>query len=252
MIDCKHIPDLIKKNKTPYLRIYDGDENIIYVIENDKMDQTIREFEQAKEILCDHRRIIIHAATKSQYNSNYRGSFHWECTFDREAARTPVQGIANTQANSQLLAMSIKLEELKFAQKLEKKERELEEKYNKKNKGGFEEWMPLIDKYLGKFLKMEPGELSNNLNPGSSLAGPSTRTKTKLSAEMTKEELQEAVDLSDKKLTEIYTKIGPQNFQRLAAGIYELTERVDIDVINELIEGLSKKPEIAKTALTFL
>lgn len=246
MVDFSHIPKLMRQLKCSHLRIFDSTDTLIYIINDTKVEPAIKELEAQKDWLSTYSRISIKACTEKQFHVQFKGGYEWDITFDR-----PAQGVSGSPlqigaaANNQILELNRKLLELEFKHKLDKAEREYEEKLT--GKGGIGEWMPVINKFLGKMFPENAGEITEAINPRSTMAGGK---KTKLS-QTTETELKESVDESNELVGNLYALIDdPAKFDSLMSELHELTEVVEIDTVIKLITKLKKKPELATIALT--
>jgi len=256
MIDFKEIPRMIKVLNTPYLRVHDRDDNLLFSICDAKgtTEKTCAKLETFKNIIKSYNCIYITAATQKQYDGNFRGCYRWEVLVNEVNEKK--RGEEPVQQSSEVQKLSIQLETLKLTHKFEEKMRLLEEKYEtKKPKEGFNimPWIPLAGKFFGldkteiaEYMQMAGGNMEQEQTQ---LSG---KEKTELSNTMTGEEMNEREQKVLALTTELLVHLKHDKMIDLLTILNPLVKKVGIDKVLKMIDYLNTNPSSVNTLLALI
>lgn len=263
MIKFNDIPSLIKKLNTTKLAIHDSNDNVIFNIKDaDTVEQTIRELKELESILKTYGRVFIYAADLNIDKGRWKNAYRWEVAFS-DATNTGLSGVSAVAptATAREHALDLKLKEMEWEIKTEKRFREMEEKLKKKEKKEFDPAMivPIIGDALGmdenkimKYMKLIKGDYTPNPTIQTSLAG----TGTKEAIEMTKEQQEAKQNAINKEIEGVFINTGsvnnPDNIFNLMKALNQLSSKVDHSKITTLVNALNNKPSLVDQALTFI
>lgn len=255
MIEYKHIPDMIRELNTPYIRIHDSNETLLYSIVDCKtVDQTIKRLDKFKNNCNNYRCIYITAATQKHYEGNFRGAFIWEVLVSTEVKEDKKEVVVSQ--SSELQKLTIQFETLKLTHKFEEKMRELEEKYERRTeKKPFDilPFIPLAGKLLGwgseqisEVVKMAGGT-SENIPQ---LSGqPQTN---ELTMSMTEDEQKEKEQQIEKLTTALFNHIKHDKMLLLISNINGLVNKIGVDKLIKMTSHLEKNPAQADTLISMI
>lgn len=273
MIRFSDIPKLIKDLNTPWLKIRDTNEQLIFEIGGSALvDVTIKKLQEVEKILKSYGRIYIHAATANIIKGKWKGAYVWEVDFSDEIspamAKQPLvshqtAALANTD---ELIALQKKIEKMEYDKKQEKWEREhdqkikdLEEKFEKKSKS-FMDYIPVLLPAASELFGIDKAKVEKIMgmfngvaaNSNASLAGPPETTEKTLTMQMTPEEEQKKLGEINTQIEPIYNKIGANKMYPLMTQLNQLVHKCECDKIIKLMAALNNNPALVDTALNFI
>lgn len=229
------IQEMMKAQKTPYIRVYNMQGERQFIFENEDLDTTLQQMDQfLPYVETNGGKLIIEAATKSIYARKYTGAFKWTLEFDKKSA-APVAGPAvgvPGYGYAEMIQKEITILKMQFDH--EKELRKLQDEVREKDKQDplkiIEKLAPVAMYAMGK----QPAEISQLMsvwnNPGSygsgAIAGP-PGTHTLVMKDV------ESLDSAAKS-------------KRLQDGLDNLAEFVSREHMILLVEGLRNKLDPAK------
>lgn len=245
MAKLDEIINLIRDMNTPYLKIHDGRNNLLYTIDSGDSgaEESINKLQKLKDFFTPYGRVNITAATPTMKKQSWANAFKWELDFFNTGnANLPVPQNFNF---AQPGMMSIREAELLAENKQLKADQEWNRRFDELNKkidgakkeDQFLKYLPMAGLVLDIDQKridavMKLASLGNAMGGGQQgMAGlNNTQQQIKTTVEGTPEE---KIKMVEKLMS-------------------ELSSKVEIDKIIVLLTGLNNNPAFADQAIAFL
>lgn len=238
MISIENIEQLLKEGECKHIRIYDRTmTNHILDIDGETPELTYEKFKTNSELLSGYGVLTLKAGNDTIHKRSMQGASVWKVFFPAAASGSPViasQTPVNTGYQKEFLELSIAIATMKLERDFEKKERELEKKYEKDEDGvdKYMKYLPLFGTALGMsdetmLKKLQMCQMAGGLG-GTGQGIQSTGNKLTVSG--TEEEKQNIV-------------------QTLVPEIYN---KVDKDKFISVLQQLNQNPEFLESAYAYM
>lgn len=243
---------MMRAQNTPFIRIYDGQDQRLFTFDNSDIDITISQMDQMLPYVNTYGRLKVEAATQSIRNRKWQDAYWWNLELDRPAAAQGVTvnapAIPTGYVHQDLLAKEIAILNLKFEH--EKELRRLQDEAKEKDRQDpmkiGKELLPALMYISGKPVE-EIGKMYSILNnpgvfaPGAIAGLPAAATHTL-------------------KFKDVENMSADDKHKKLQASLNELAKHCSIEHTILLVDGLCKKldpakggkPENINTILSFL
>lgn len=235
MIQADKIESLLKENQIHNLRIMDrAGVNVILDISETTPEGLFEKFKSYFDMLSGYQHLTIKAANDSAFKANWTGSKLWKVFFP--GVNGPGAITAPTHSGGytkEYLETSIALATIKMQMEFDKKERELEKKFNTGDEDKYFKYAPLFAGFLG----MTDEQMLKKLQLCSLAGGLGSIPNASQSGVQNKLIIQ-GTDAEKEKLVE-----------SLVPAIYE---KVDKDKFISVLQSLKDQPEFLEMAYTFM
>jgi len=253
MPKINEIRELIRSHITPYIRIYDSQDNRICTIETGDVESAISQLDQMLPYFSTYGRLKVEAANQSIKNRKYQDAFWWNLDQDRPAAAqdtgNAIGKIPAGYVHEGTLAKEIAILNLKFEH--ERELRKLQDEAREKEKSDpvkmIKDNAPMLLYALGKPLE-EIAKVTAFLNTPQgqmpqAIAGPPAQPGSHT--------------LVFKDVSSLSTD---EKHAKLQGGMDQLAGNCSLEHMIMLVDGLNKKldpkqggnPEFIATILSFL
>lgn len=241
-LSFEDVIELIREQKTPYIRITDLAKKRVYdFVDQDDYEVTIRTLTQKRNMLAAYSCLYFTAANDTVKKSNWQNPFTWCVRFDSNALTVLNQGeqglsqhrgfVSEKEANliSELNGLKLKVE---FQKQID----DLTVKGSGDIFSQIQKLFPLAAFFikdaakLDAFTKIAGAMAGNNMTPAAGLAGQQGAT---VESHKTPAEVNDYVNDIQKNITELGNKVG-------------------IEKLHKLVIGINNKPHLVDAALTFI
>lgn len=235
-LHVKHIPQMMREFKTPYIKVFDRSGNKLFeIIEKDKatVENSVKKFETMIKMFSQYDTLEVWAINK--LSSNFTGCFKWDVTTkgeSNESEKNPVGASSPGSDYKQILALELQIISLKNKAEIDNLRRDFEDKTSNRKKDLIEQIadnLPLIGMGLGwdqnkidKIVALQG--MRGNLSGG--YKQPNANSNTPPPEVETVKAIEQVLE--------------------------EISNKVDLKKILTLLQAIDKNPAIVDQALTFL
>ncbi len=258
MIPFEHIPDLMRKMKTPNYTVVDSANKILYRHEGTDIENAISDLLEMEHFFSNYRVITVKGATASQAKGNWKDFFPWTVHFNTQQSPNNLKGqqvqvsgnlpkgyisedhakaLAQLEAFKMMAELKKQLDEMKMTIALE----------DKKDPMKYMGLAPLLfdidDKKLMQMAKFQ------SLSSGRGMAGMQTQTETEPAQEKTTN-LKQNGAAEEKKDSHKDDEIIAASMQNLHTA-YE-SGKLDLGLLKKITDKLKDDPTLLNTLSTLL
>lgn len=235
MIQFDKIDSLLKENDIHHMRIIDrAGINTILDISATTPEELFEKFKSYSEMLSGYQHVTIKAANDAQFKGSWTGSKVWKVFFPGANMPGTISAPLNSGGYSkEYLETSIALATIKMQMEFDKKERELEKKFNTGDEDKYFKYAPLFAGLLG----MTDEQMLKKLQLCSMAGGLSGTNNFTPGVQQNKLVVQGTEAEKEKFVEDIVPKIY---------------EKVDKDKFIAVLKSLNEQPEFLEAAYTFM
>lgn len=242
MANLDNIINLVRDMNTPYMKLFDGRDNLLYTIDSGDsgVEESISKLQKLQPFLQPYGRIKITAATPAAKKQSWANSFKWELDFfaNNNNANLPQQNLPINPSSGMISLREAELlaqvQRLETEKKYDAQFAEINKRLEQNNASDpIEKYLPLA----GLFMNIDDSKMANMMKLAS-LQGAMNGKNIGMAG-------------TEKNITTV-EGTAEEKVKQVELLMVELSSKVNIDTIIALLKGLNKNPEMATKALAFL